>query len=311
MRVDPETVALVALLRLGRRSWHEYGELVERASSATAVLERDLGSHGNQTTLLPADPVPLLERAREEVERWQRRGIALSTVLDEKYPGNLRDVDDRPPILFVAGNLKPRDDRSIAVIGARDASPEGLKLSSAFAAEFVGAGYTVISGLAAGIDTAAHERALRDGGRTLGVIGTGLSHSYPPQNAALQQRIAEQCAVVSQFWPESPPTRASFPRRNAVMSGLSRGSVVVEASDRSGARVQARLALAHGRPVFLLRRLLDQPWARELSARSGVHVVDTPAQVIGLIEPPRAQSSGAQIRADAPRRSSTRSSCPP
>ncbi len=311
MRVNPETVAFVALLRLGRRRWDEYRQLVERAGSAAEVLQRELATHGSQTTLLLADPSPLLGRARAELERWHADGIALSTVLDEHYPRNLRDVDDRPPLLFVAGNLEPRDDRSIAVIGAREASPEGLKLSSAFASHFAGADYTVISGLAAGVDTAAHEAALRYGGRTLAVIGTGLMHSYPPRNAALQQRIAEQSAVVSQFWPESPPTRASFPMRNAVMSGLSRGSVVVEASDRSGARVQARLALAHGRPVFLLRRLLDQPWARELSARRGVHVVDTPAQVIGLLETPRAESGAAETTADPPSRASTRSSCPP
>jgi DNA processing protein len=310
MRVDPETVALVALLRLGRRSWHEYGQLVERGGSAAELLQRELSSHGRQTTLLPVDPAPLLDRATAEVERWQADGIAVSTVLDENYPRNLRDVDDRPPFLFVAGSLEARDERAIAVIGAREASPEGLELSSAFAAHFVGAGYTVISGLAAGVDTAAHEAALRNGGRTLGVIGTGLRHSYPPQNAGLQQRIAAQAAVVSQFWPESPPTRASFPMRNAVMSGLSRGSVVVEASDRSGARVQARLALAHGRPVFLLRRLLDQPWARELSATVGVHVVDTPAQVVGLIEVPRPEGPGVDTTADAPSRRSTRSSCP-
>jgi DNA processing protein len=311
MRVDPESVALVALLRLGRRSWVEYGKLVERAGSAAEVLERELGTHGSQTTLLPADPVPLLNRARAEVEGWRADGIVLSTVLDERYPRSLRSVDDRPPLLFLAGSLEPRDERSIAVIGAREASPEGLKLSSAFAAEFVAAGYTVISGLAAGVDTAAHEAALRQGGRTLAVIGTGLSHSYPPQNAGLQQRIAERSAVVSQFWPESPPTRASFPRRNAVMSGLSRGSVLVEASDRSGARVQARLALAHGRPVFLLRRLLDQLWARELSARSGVHVVDSAAHVIGLIDSRSAEGAQADTTADTPSRPPTRSSCPP
>lgn len=311
MGVDPETVALVALLQLGRRSCAEYRQLVERAGGAAEVLARELASHGSQITLLPADPVPLLDRARADLERWQASGIALSTVLNDDYPRNLRDVDDRPPLVFVAGSLEPRDDRSIAVVGARQASPEGVELSSTFAADFVAAGYTVISGLAAGIDTAAHEAALRNGGRTLGVIGTGLSHSYPPQNAALQRRIAEQSAVVSQFWPESPPSRVSFPRRNAVMSGLSRGSVLVEASDRSGARVQARLALAHGRPVFLLRRLLDQPWALELSARNGVHVVDTSAEVIGLIDAQRAEGARADTTADAPSRPSTRSSCRP
>jgi DNA processing protein len=146
------------------------------------------------------------------------------------------------------------------------------------------AGYVVVSGLAAGIDTAAHEAALATGGRTVAVIGTGLRHSYPPQNAQLQRRIAAEGAVVSQFWPEQPPTRLSFPRRNAVMSGCALGTVVVEASPRSGARLQTRLALAHGRPVFLWRALLDQPWALELAQRPGVYVIDEPGQIVETVE---------------------------
>ena len=142
----------------------------------------------------------------------------------------------------------------------------------------------MVSGLAAGIDTAAHEAALAAGGRTVAVIGTGLRHSYPPENAALQRRIAAEGAVVSQFWPDAPPSRTTFPLRNAVMSGLALGTVVVEASFRSGARLQARLALAHGRPVFLWRAVLDEPWAREVAQRPGVHVIDEPAQVMETVE---------------------------
>jgi DNA processing protein len=116
------------------------------------------------------------------------------------------------------------------------------------------------------------------------VIGTGLLHAYPPQNAELQSRIADRCAVVSQFWPEAPPSRRSFPMRNAVMSGMSLGTVIVEAAPTSGARVQARLALAQGRPVFLLESLLDQDWAEELATRSGTHVVKTPQEITATIE---------------------------
>jgi DNA processing protein len=142
----------------------------------------------------------------------------------------------------------------------------------------------VVSGLAAGIDTAAHRAALEVGARTVAVIGTGLRHAYPPENAALQRRIAAGAAVVSQFWPETPPARASFPMRNAVMSGFALATVVVEASHRSGARLQTRLALAHGRPVFLLAPLLAQTWARELAQRPGVHVVTEAAQITTTID---------------------------
>ena len=207
------------------------------------------------------------------------------TVLDGGYPANLRQVRDRPPLLFIAGALEQADDRSIAIIGARRASAEGLTVAASFASEFVRNDFTVVSGLAAGIDRAAHEAALAHGGRTVAVIGTGLLHqSYPPENAELQRQIAARCAVVSQFWPDAPPTPKTFPMRNAVMSGLSRGSVVIEAGERSGARVQARLALAHGRPVFLLERLLGQEWARELARREDVHVVTCAQDVIAEVE---------------------------
>ena len=285
MTIDSETAALVALLRFGRRRHQDYVRLVEQAGSAHAVLERELGVDGAQAVLFAPEEPPWLDTARVDVRQWLARGIRLVTVLDEGYPANLRQVHDRPPLLFIAGALEQADDRSIAIIGARRASAEGLRLAASFAGNFVRNDFTVVSGLAAGIDRAAHEAALAHGGRTVAVIGTGLLHqSYPPENAELQRQIAARCAVVSQFWPDSPPTPKTFPMRNAVMSGLSRGSVVTEASERSGARVQARLALAHGRPVFLLERLLRQEWARELARREDVHVVTCAQDVIAVVE---------------------------
>ena len=284
MTVDAEAAALIALLRIGRRSPRDYVRLVEHANSAQAVLDHELGADGPQAVLFAPEIPPTLAVAQADVRAWRANGIKLATVLDDAYPANLRQVDDRPPLVFIAGTVESADEKSLAVIGARRASAEGLRLAGRFASEFVRGGYTVVSGLAAGIDTAAHEAALGRGGRTIAVIGTGLRHSYPPQNADLQRRIAAQCAVVSQFWPDALPTPKAFPMRNAVMSGLSRGSVVIEASERSGARVQARLALAHGRPVFLLERLLDQGWARELSTRGGVHVVTCAEDVMVKVE---------------------------
>ena len=141
-----------------------------------------------------------------------------------------------------------------------------------------------MSGLAAGIDTAAHTAALDRGERTVAVIGTGLHHTYPPQNAGLQRTIGSEGAVVSQFWPDSPPSRRSFPMRNAVMSGISLATVIVEATQTSGARIQARLALAQGRRVFLLEQLLVQEWARELATRPGTHVVRAAEDITETID---------------------------
>lgn len=275
-----ERAALVALLRRGRRPWHEYAEAVERASSARVVLDEELGGPDGQESLFREDPGRLLETAAADLDAWQREGWQLITVLDAEYPENLRTVHDRPPLIFVSGGLVRQDARSLAVVGARRATAAGCAAAASIAQALGQAGYAVISGLAAGIDAAAHEAALAAGGRTVAVIGTGLRHSYPQENAALQRRIAAEGAVVSQFWPDQPPTRRGFPLRNALMSGLARGTVVVEASLRSGARLQARLALGHGRPVFLWRTLLDQPWAQELAERPGVHVIDEPAQIV-------------------------------
>ena len=279
-----ETAALIALLRLGRRPSSEYAELVETSQSALAVLREELTHDGPQISLLSEDPEPVLRQAQADLARWIEAGAEVLTVLDPSYPRNLRQVHDRPPVLFIAGALQPGDDRSVSVIGSRRASANGLAAAERIAVDLVGAGFTVVSGLASGIDTAAHRSALAAGGRTLAVIGTGLEHRYPPENAGLQEQIAGQCAVVSQFWPETSPSRETFPLRNAVMSGLTLGTVIVEASVRSGARVQARRALAHGRPVFLAPALLDQPWAEELAARPGVHIVEEPGQIIETVK---------------------------
>ncbi len=285
---------MVALLRTGRRPWVEYAELVEERGSVAAVLEDEL-TPSEQAALFPdpgdgetrtsADPDQLLSQARADVEHWSAQGMHLVTVLDPGYPPNLRAVHDRPPMVFVAGHLTPADARGVAVVGARKASRAGTQRAGAVAEHLVDHGYTVISGLAAGIDTAAHAAALARGGRTVAVIGTGLSRSYPPQNAPLQRRIASECAVVSQFWPDSPPSRRSFPMRNAVMSGIALATVVVEASDTSGARMQARLALAQGRPVFLLASLVEQQaWARDYARRPGTHVVRSPGEITTIVE---------------------------
>ena len=279
-----ESAALVALLQLGRRPRGDYAERVERAGSALFVLEEELAVIQGQASLLPEDPAPLIRGAEDQLAAWRRDGWRLVTVLDHGYPENLRTVHDRPTILFVSGSLTSRDARSIAIVGARRASSRGLAAAANLAGALARSGYVVVSGLAAGIDTAAHEAVLSADGRTVAVIGTGLRHSYPPENAALQRRIAEHGAVVSQFWPDAPPNRMSFPLRNAVMSGLALGTVVVEASFRSGARLQARLALGHGRPVFLWRTVLEEPWAREVAQHPGVYVIDEPAHIMQVVE---------------------------
>ncbi|MGO9891629.1 MAG: DNA-processing protein DprA [Solirubrobacteraceae bacterium] len=300
MTAAAERAAMVALLRTGKRPWVEYAELIEERGTAAAVLEEELAGSmapSGQTSLLDQTPPPpapeepprtadgLLAQARADLDRWSAAGMHLVTVLEPDYPPNLRAVHDRPPMVFVAGNLSPADARAVAVVGARKATHDGTKKAGVIAEHLVDSGFTVVSGLAAGIDTAAHTASLARGGRTVAVIGTGLARSYPPENQALQRRIASECAVISQFWPDAPPSRRSFPMRNAVMSGITLATVVIEASDTSGSRIQARLALAQGRPVFLLASLVDrQPWAREYAGRPGTHVVRSPGEITTVVE---------------------------
>jgi DNA processing protein len=279
-----ERAALIALLRTGTRPWREYADLVQDAGSALAVLEHERGRIEASPRLFEPDDDFRLDAAAAEIAGWKAQGIRVLTVLDAEYPDNLRAVADRPPLIFVAGSLVARDGRSVAVIGSRDSTGPGTRTAGQIAEHLIAAGYTVVSGLAAGIDTAAHGAALATGGRTVAVIGTGLTRSYPPQSSALQRRIARECAVVSQFWPDAAPSRRSFPMRNALMSGLSLATVIVEASQTSGSRSQARSALAHGRPVLLIESLLEQAWARELSLRPGVHVVSSAAQVVAAVQ---------------------------
>jgi DNA processing protein len=270
----PETAAVVALLREGRRSWRDYAAALEEAGSAMPILEEDLGLLADER----------LSDAATAISGWVDAGIRIVTVLDPDYPENLRGVHDRPPLVFVAGHLSPDDVRSVAVIGSRRASDGGLRAAVSLAGHLVRSGYTVVSGLAAGIDAAAHGATLEAGGRTIGVIGTGLNHAYPPENAPLQRQITRAGAVVSQFWPDTGPTRQTFPMRNAVMSGLTLATVIVEAQASSGARIQARLALNHGRPVFLRHSLISQSWARELAERPGTHLVRSPSEVTETLE---------------------------
>jgi len=284
-----ETAALAALLRRGDRAWHHYAELVEARGSALAVLREPDPDEEATPTLFDVESereteAVDLDSITDELEQWEAGGISVVSVLDDTYPTNLRTIHNRPPIVFVRGSLITDDERSVAVVGTRRPSAGGLQRARDIAAGLVAAGYSVVSGLAEGIDTAAHVAALDGGGRTVAVIGTGLNRAYPAKNASLQQRIAGDAAVVSQFWPDAPPTRTSFPMRNVVMSGLACATVVVEASHASGARMQARFALEHGRPLFLLDSLLEHDWACQFAERPGAYVVRSAEEVVERVE---------------------------
>jgi DNA processing protein len=200
-----------------------------------------------------------LEKARQAniaavCARTQEMGVSLVTLHDMEYPCNLRTIPDPPPALFVRGRLDDVDARAVAIVGTRGASPYGVQAAKSLAADLARNGATVVSGLARGIDTAAHEGALEAGGRTIGVMACGIDFPYPRDSQDLMRRIADtqSGAVVSELPPGTPPSKTRFPHRNRVISGLSLGVVVVEAPERSGALITARLAAEQGREVFAM-----------------------------------------------------------
>ena len=283
-----EQAALVAWLRRPKVVWSAVTEQLEECGSVRAAAAGEASAQGSLFDVTPAGD---LERALADLERWERAGIRMISVLDAEYPSNLRMIHQRPPVLFLRGATDQRDATSVAVVGTRQASPQGIEQATELAAGLAARNIPVISGLAAGIDTAAHTAALAAGGRTVAVIGTGIDRAYPAQNAQLQEEIAAKALVISQFLPGAPPTKTSFPMRNAVMSGYALATVVIEAAYQSGARMQARLALQHGRHVFLMRSLLEHDWARTYAQRPGVTVVDNADNVFDRLQRLAAEST--------------------
>lgn len=201
------------------------------------------------------------------VQAWLSDDRDVRTVFDATYPLNLSNVFDKPPLLFIKGQWREdRDSLAVAVVGTRKPSSDGIKRATVAARRLAKEGITVISGLAAGIDAAAHTAALDVNGRTVAVMGTGIDRFYPSENTKLAARIVESGgALLSQFFPDQPPTQFTFPMRNVTMSGLSLATFVIEAGETSGARQQARHALQHGRSVFLASSLVrSHKWARRM-----------------------------------------------
>ena len=185
-----------------------------------------------------------------QLARLDRIGGRLVTWDDASYPELLRQIHDPPLFVYVLGELAAADTQAVAVVGSRDASPYGRHMTAVLCEGLAGAGITVVSGLARGIDAAAHEAALRAGGRTVAVLGSGIDVVYPSEHHRLHMRIAKTGAVVSEYPLGTQPDAENFPARNRIISGLSLGTVVVEATERSGSLITAQCAVEQGREVF-------------------------------------------------------------
>lgn len=195
----------------------------------------------------------------EEKRRIADHGIRLLTLLDPEYPASLRSIYDPPFLLYIRGTLLPGDSAAIGVVGSRRTSHYGREQAKRLSFQLARAGYCIVSGLARGIDTAAHEAALAAQGRTIAVLGSGIGNVYPPENVPLVERIVAQGAVLSEFPVLYVPDKQSFPLRNRIVAGLSRGLLVVEAPARSGSLITANQALEQGRTVFAVPGPIDRP----------------------------------------------------
>ncbi|HEX7044917.1 MAG TPA: DNA-processing protein DprA [Burkholderiales bacterium] len=226
----------------------------------------------------------------------------LVTWLDPDYPPLLREIPDPPLVLYVYGRRDLLAQPQLAIVGSRNPTPLGRQNAAAFARALSDAGLVITSGLALGIDAAAHRAALEAGGTTVAVAGTGLDRVYPPVNRELADAIAERGALVSEFPLGTPARPAHFPIRNRLISGLSLGVLVVEAAEQSGSLITARLAAEQGREVFALPGSIHSPLARgcHLLIRQGAKLVETAAHVLEELGPLAAVSADARFQTPAP-----------
>ncbi len=280
--------------------------LLERFGSAANVFQaapselREVDGVG--TKLLRA--LTAAEReidVAKEIAFCREKQITLLLETAPAYPRVLKDIHDPPGVLFVRGEVLPVDALAVAIVGTRHATAYGLAQAERLASGLAHAGYTIISGLARGIDAAAHSGAMKAGGRTIAVLGGGVLNIYPQEHEKLAQQVMEHGAIISESHPLAPPLAGSFPQRNRIISGMSLGVIVVEASDRSGALITARLAMEQGREVFAVPGRVDSRNSRGCHRliRDGAKLTETVDDVLeefGPLVAAAPRDDGREIR---------------
>jgi DNA processing protein len=253
--------------------------------------------------ILLAPPSPATLALIDKTLAWAALdGNQLLTLADEAYPALLLEIPDPPLLLYAKGRTALLNQPSLAIVGSRNASAQGAAHARQFAQALSAAGLTIVSGLALGIDTAAHEGALLDGGATVAVIGTGADIVYPARNHALAHRIAELGCIISEYPLGTPALPANFPRRNRIISGLARGTLVVEAAAQSGSLITARLAAEQGRDVYAIPGSIQSPLARGCHdlIRQGARLVENAHDILSDFPGLQSHASTAQKPAPLP-----------
>src|SRR5581483_6084537 len=292
--LDPEIGYWIALTRVGRIGPRRFDLLLRAFGSASRVWDASeaiLGEAG-----LDRRTVKSLAAARQrvdptrEVENLARAGARAIRSIDPEYPALLGRIYDPPPVLYVQGELDPPEHPAIAVVGTRTATSYGKMAAERLSGDLAAAGVTIVSGLALGIDAAAHRGALAAGGRTVAVLGHGLDRTYPSQHSPLAKQIAQHGALVTEFPLGTKPDAVNFPRRNRLISGLTSGTLVVEAGARSGALITAAFAAEQGRDVYAVPGSIFSPASEGTNGliRDGAAPVTRVGDVLAELHPSRA-----------------------
>lgn len=224
---------------------------------------------------------------KKEIDRAKKEGIKIITFQSEAYPSALSLISDPPLALYVKGEIKKEDRLSMGIVGSRMASDYGKNVTRKFVSELIKAGFTIVSGLAKGIDAEAHRTTLQCRGRTLAVLGSGIDIIYPPENQRLFSEIPFNGAIISEFPFGTPPSKENFPQRNRIIAGLSLGILVVEAAERSGALITARLAIEEGREVFAVPGPITSPLSCGTNKliKDGAKITDSCSEIIEELGP--------------------------
>ncbi|NQV99278.1 MAG: DNA-protecting protein DprA [Rhodospirillales bacterium] len=292
---DNEKRDCLRLIRSAQVGPITYHRLIARFHTATAALDAlpDLARRGGAKNPVAICSVP---EAEKEIEKCISAKVQILSQADDNYPPRLKHIEDSPPILFVRGRSELLRKKAVAVIGARNASTNGLRFAERIAADLGRNGLLVVSGLARGIDAAAHRGAVGTG--TVAVMGGGVDIIYPLENTAVYEDINERGVIISEMPVGTLPKASHFPRRNRIISGISRGIVVVEAAPRSGSLITARLALEQGRDVFAVPGSAVDPRARGTNdlIRQGAILTESAVDVLEVINPgPRLEPGAASF----------------
>jgi DNA processing protein len=293
--IAPDLRDLLALHLLPGLGPRLTAALLRRFGSAGAVLRAGAGQLREVPHIGPKLSEDLCQAMRSvdvgaELELIARHGVHLRALGAPDYPASLAQIHDPPHLLYVRGSIEPADAKAVALVGSRKFTGYGRRVTERLATDLARAGYIVISGLARGIDGIAHRAALQAGGRTLAVMAGGLSRVYPPEHAALADEVAAAGALVSEAPMAGEPLPGTFPARNRIISGLSRGVVIVEAAEKSGALITAEHAAEQGRTVFAVPGPVDGPSSAGTNAliREGAVLVRGAEDVIEELEGIRA-----------------------